>query len=130
MEERYEYGSRVRDVRSLALKTEEGVFPGGRVDRNPPANTGKMNSISGLGDSTRHWAMKPEATTTEATHRDWTVAPACHERKIRAATEKIVFKKDGRKRPQAKTAGGLWKPEEPQEQVHRRASLQKGMPSC
>ena len=33
-----------------------GYFPGGTVDKNPPANAGDMGSIPGLGRSHMPWS--------------------------------------------------------------------------
>ena len=45
--------------RSLHIRRKKAGFPGGTVDKNPPANAGDMGSIPGLEDSTCLGATKP-----------------------------------------------------------------------
>ena len=46
-------------VRSLHIRRKKVGFPGGTVDKNPPADAGDMGSIPGLEDSTCLGATKP-----------------------------------------------------------------------
>ena len=41
------------------MKKSKQDFPGGTVDKNPPANAGDMGSILVWEDSPCHWATKP-----------------------------------------------------------------------
>ena len=45
--------------RSLHIRRKKVGFPGGTVDKNPPADAGDMGSIPGLEDSTCLGATKP-----------------------------------------------------------------------
>ena len=45
--------------RSVQIRRKKVGFPGGPVDKNPPADAGDMGSIPGLEDSTCLGATKP-----------------------------------------------------------------------
>ena len=57
-------------------------FPGGAVDKNPPANSGDMGSIPGLGRFHMPQQLSPCATTTEPVHHKYwslyALGPANH----------------------------------------------------
>ena len=50
------------------MRVNQGDFPGGPVVKNPPANVGDMDLISGPEDPTCCETAKPEALTPQSPH--------------------------------------------------------------